>query len=140
SRERGVPRYNDFRQLLHKPRVTSFEQLTDNPVWAEELRQVYADVDSVDLMIGLYAEPKPAGFGFSDTAFRIFILMASRRLESDPCFTDDFTEQVYTSCGMDWIENNGFASVLIRHAPALAPALAGVANPFAPWQSTARVA
>lgn len=31
-------------------------------------------------MIGLVAEPKPEGFGFSDTAFRIFILMASRRL------------------------------------------------------------
>ena len=38
-------------------------------------------------MIGMYAERKPKGFGFSDTAFRIFILMASRRLESDRFFT-----------------------------------------------------
>jgi len=29
------------------------------------------------------------GFGFSDTAFRIFILMASRRLKSDRFFTND---------------------------------------------------
>src|SRR5919202_587592 len=27
SRERGVPRYNEFRRLLHKPPLTSFEQL-----------------------------------------------------------------------------------------------------------------
>ena len=50
-------------------------------------------------MIGMYAEPKPKGFGFSDTAFRIFILMASRRLESDRFFTDDYRPEVYTQAG-----------------------------------------
>ena len=48
---------------------------------------------------GLYAEPPPAGFGFSDTAFRIFILMASRRLKSDRFFTTDFRPEVYTPRG-----------------------------------------
>ena len=41
-------------------------------------------------MTGLYAEPLPEDFGFSETAFRVFILMASRRLKSDRFFTDDF--------------------------------------------------
>jgi hypothetical protein len=40
--------------------------------------------------VGMYAEPLPPGFGFSDTAFRVFILMASRRLKSDRFFTSDF--------------------------------------------------
>ena len=31
DRERGVPRYNRFRRLLHKAPVKSFEELTDNP-------------------------------------------------------------------------------------------------------------
>jgi len=140
SRERGVPRYNDFRELLHKPRVVTFEELTDNPVWANELREVYGHVDRVDLTVGLYAEPKPAGFGFSDTAFRIFILMASRRLESDRFFTKDYTPEVYTPCGMEWIERNGLASVLTRHAPELAPMLAGIQNPFAPWHRAGKAA
>ena len=71
------------------------------------MRRVYDDdIDSVDLMIGLYAEPLPPGFGFSDTAFRIFILMASRRLKSDRFFTTDFTPRVYTQLGMDWIADN----------------------------------
>ncbi|MBV9547781.1 MAG: peroxidase, partial [Chloroflexi bacterium] len=140
SRERGVPRYNDFRELLHRPRVQTFEELTDNPLWADQLRQVYGDVDKVDLTVGLYAEPKPQGFGFSDTAFRIFILMASRRLESDRFFTADYTPQVYTQCGLDWIEANGFASVLRRHVPELGPALSGVQNPFAPWHRAGKVA
>ncbi len=135
TRERGVPRYNEFRRLFHLDPVSSFEQLTDNPVWAEELRAIYGDVERVDLMVGLYAEPKPEGFGFSDTAFRVFILMASRRLESDRFFTRDYRPEVYTPAGFDWVEGNTMRTVLLRHFPELAPALEGVANPFAPWTS-----
>lgn len=73
DRERGVPRYNAFRQLLRMPRVNSFEELTDNLQWAKEIRELYeGDIDKVDLMVGMFAEPLPQGFGFSDTAFRIF--------------------------------------------------------------------
>jgi hypothetical protein len=53
----------------------------------------------------VYAEPTPKGFGFSETAFRIFILMASRRLKS----------------------------VLLRHYPELLRALRDAPNAFAPW-------
>jgi hypothetical protein len=140
SRERGVPRYNDFRELLHKPRLRSFEELSDNPEWVVQLRRIYADdIDSVDLMIGLYAEPMPPGFGFSDTAFRIFILMASRRLKSDRFFTNDFTPRVYTQTGMNWIADNTFSTVLLRHAPALGPALGRVDNAFAPWPTAGKI-
>ena len=45
----------------------------------------------------------PPGFGFSDTAFRVFILMASRRLKSDRFFTDDFRPEVYTQAGFAWV-------------------------------------
>jgi hypothetical protein len=137
TRERGVPRYNAFRRSLHKPPIRRFEELSDRPQWVEEIRSVYnGDLDAVDLMVGLFAEPVPPGFGFSDTAFRIFILMASRRLNSDRFFTTDFTPEVYTPVGMEWLDANGFASVLLRHCPGLRPALRGVRNPFAPWVPT----
>jgi len=134
NRERGVPRYNDFRALVHKPRLQRFEQLSTNAEWVEQIRRVYNnDLDSVDLMVGLYAEPLPAGFGFSDTAFRIFILMASRRLKSDRFFTRDYTPRVYTQLGLDWINANSMSAVLVRHAPGLAATLRAVDNAFAPW-------
>jgi hypothetical protein len=136
TRERGVPRYNEFRRLFHLKPVESFEELTDNPDWAEEIRRVYdGDIERVDLMVGLYAEPCPEGFGFSDTAFRVFILMASRRLEADRFFTDDYRPEVYTQTGIDWVESNTMRSVLLRHCPELEPSLQGVANPFAPWRT-----
>ena len=134
DRERGVPRYNEFRRLVHKPPVKSFEELTNNPDWAEEMRRVYDnDIDLVDLMVGLYAEPTPPGFGFSDTAFRIFILMASRRLKSDRFFTTDYSPNIYTPVGMAWIADNTMSSVLLRHFPGLETQLQSVANAFAPW-------
>ena len=135
DRERGVPRYNRFRELIDRGRVKSFEEITSNPQWAKELREVYNnDIDSVDLMVGLFAEDIPEGFGFSDTAFRVFILMASRRLKSDRFFTKDYTAEVYTQFGLDWIDKNSMLSVLRRHHPELAPALVGVDNAFAPWR------
>ncbi len=134
TRELGLPRYNEFRELLHLSPIRTFEELTDNPFWAEELRRVYEDdIDLVDLMIGLYAEPRPEGFGFSDTAFRIFILMASRRLNSDRFFTKDYTPEVYTQAGLDWIDDNDMSTVLLRHFPNLAPALRNIQNAFFPW-------
>ncbi|AFY31650.1 peroxidase family protein [Calothrix sp. PCC 7507] len=135
DRERGVPRYNDFRELIGRGRLKSFEEITSNPVWAKELREVYNnDLNSVDLVVGMFAEDLPEGFGFSDTAFRVFILMASRRLKSDRFFTNDYTAEVYTQFGLDWIDNNGLLTILRRHYPGLAPALFGVNNAFAPWR------
>jgi len=135
SRERGVPRYNEFRRLLHRRPVASFEELAADPADARLIREVYdGDLESVDLTVGLFAETPPAGFGFSDTAFRIFILMASRRLNSDRFFTADYRPEVYTPTGMAWVDDSGFADVLRRHFPQLTPALAGAGNPFAPWR------
>jgi hypothetical protein len=134
SRELGVPRYNEFRRLLHLRPARSFGDLTDNPEWARQIEAVYdGDIERVDLTVGMEAERRPTGFAFSDTAFRIFILMASRRLNSDRFFTTDYTPAVYTQAGMDWINDNSMASVLLRHYPQLRPALGSLPNAFMPW-------
>jgi hypothetical protein len=135
DRERGVPRYNRFRRLFHKPPVLSFDEISDNPKWNEEIRHVYNnDLEKVDLMVGLYAEPLPPGFGFSETAFRVFILMASRRLKSDRFLSKDYRPEVYTKPGIDWVEQHSMTDVLLRHFPSLAPALKGTESAFHPWQ------
>ena len=133
-RELGVPRYTLFRELMHMRPIESFDDVTDNPQWARQLRDVYEGrIDRLDLMVGMFAEAKPTGFGFSDTAFRIFILMASRRLKSDRLFGNDYTPEVYTPAGLDWIENNTMIDVLARHYPALRTPLRGNTNAFTPW-------
>ena len=135
DRERGVPRYNQFLRLVHKSPVTSFEELTDNPEWAAEIKRVYnGDLEKVDTMVGLMAEPLPEGMGFSDTAFRIFLLMASRRLKSDRFLSKDYRPEVYTKQGIEWVEETSMIDVITRHFPAVAFAMKGLDNAFKPWK------
>src|SRR6202023_673391 len=114
DRERGVPRYCAFRRMLRMSVPKSFGELTDNEQWRRDLEKIYAYVERVDLLTGTPAETKPPGFAISDTAFRIFIVMAGRRIKSDRFLTDD-TPEVYTPVGIDWVEQNGFREVLLRH-------------------------
>ncbi|MFE0388119.1 peroxidase family protein [Streptomyces bungoensis] len=134
TRRRGVPRYNDFRAALHKERIRRFEDLTVEPGTLARLKELYRSVDEIDTMVGLFAENPPTGFGFSDTAFRVFVLMASRRLQSDRFLTVDFRPELYTPLGMDWIERNGMTEVVLRHCPELASFLPRDASAFVPWR------
>jgi hypothetical protein len=135
DRERGVPRYNQFRRLFHMKPAESFEELTGGNVdLAKEISDIYeGDLEKVDLLVGTLSEPLPKGFGFSDTIFRVFILMASRRLKSDRFFAGDWKPEVYTQTGMDWVQNSTMKDVLLRHFPELSGPLRDVKNAFAPW-------
>ncbi|KAI8496599.1 Alpha-dioxygenase 2 [Branchiostoma belcheri] len=136
DRERGVPRYNELRRHLNMAPVETFQDITDDPKVADELSKMYhGDVEMVDLLVGCSAEsPRPTGFGFSDTAFRLFILMATRRLRADRFYTDYYNSATYTQEGLDWVEKATMSSVLLRHYPSLEGSLGGVTNAFRPWK------
>jgi hypothetical protein len=134
-RELGVPRYCEFRRLLRLKAPTTFSDLTDDAELAERMADLYGgDIERVDLMVGLFAERLPQGFAFSDTAFRIFIVMASRRLNSDRFLTDDFTPAVYSVEGLRWLADSTMASVILRHYPELRASMREAQNAFTPWQ------
>jgi hypothetical protein len=137
DRERGVPRYCAFRRMLRMSVPKTFEELTDKPKWQKELKEIYGDVERVDLLTGTLAETKPPGFAISDTTFRIFIVMAGRRIKSDRFLTDDYNADVYTPVGIDWVEQNGMREVLLRHVPSLRSILENVRNSFFPWPKSA---
>ena len=144
ARERGVPRYNEFRRQLGLNPIQRFEDLTDEAKIAWELKSVYGDqpedVEKLDLLIGTLAEGhRPTGFGFGETMFQIFILNASRRLQADRFYTDCFNEDVYTWEGLKWIDQTDFKTVILRHYPELADTgLANIKNAFEPWDKNRR--
>lgn len=120
--ERGVPRYNDMREALGLKRIEKFEDLgISDPQTLADLKKVYNyDVDQIHFKIGCLAEEvRPEHFGFGETQFQIFILHASRRLQSDRFYTTDYTPEVYTPEGLAWIDANGSKSVALRHHPEL---------------------
>jgi hypothetical protein len=135
DRERGIPRYNAFRHLLGKRPLRDFKELTCDETLADQIRDVYRHIDRVDTMVGLLAETPPQKFAFSETAFRIFILMASRRLKSDRFYTSPYwSEETYTKEGLEWIDENSMATVIRRHFPQLRCRIGGHDNAFRPWE------
>ncbi len=135
DRERGVPRYNEFRRQIGLNPITKFEDLTTDPEVLAELKRIYNnDIEMIDALVGQLAETvRPEGFGFGETAFQIFIMNASRRLMTDRFFTKDFRPGVYTQEGLDWVNDNTMVDVLRRHFPQLQSSLVGVENAFKPW-------
>ncbi|MBQ0753053.1 MAG: peroxidase [Gammaproteobacteria bacterium] len=135
DRERGVPRYNEFRRQIGLKPITKFEDLTDDPQLLADLKALYNnDIEQIDTLVGqLGEETRPEGFGFGETSFQIFILNASRRLMTDRFFTSDYTDEVYTAEGIDWVEDNTMMDVIRRHYPGLTASLAGMDNAFKPW-------
>jgi hypothetical protein len=141
ARERGVPRYNEFRRQLGLNPINKFEDLTDDIEAVQQLKDLYgADANAVellDLLIGTLAEAtRPHGFGFGETMFQIFILNATRRLQADRFYTDCYTEEYYTKEGLEWIDKTDFKTVILRHYPELAETgLANIKNAFEPWDT-----
>ena len=141
ARERGVPRYNEFRRQLGLNPIQSFDDLTDDKDQVNKLKEVYGDkpedVEKLDLLIGTLSEGhRPDHFGFGETMFQIFILNATRRLQADRFYTDSYNEQTYTREGLDWIDSSNFKTVLLRNFPELGrTGLANVANAFEPWDT-----
>lgn len=79
DRERKVARYNQFRRALLLIPISKWEDLTEDKNAIEVLKDVYGDdVEELDLMVGLMAEKKIKGFAISETAFIVFLLMATR--------------------------------------------------------------
>jgi hypothetical protein len=136
DRERGVPRYCEFRRLLRMPAPKTFLELTGGDAkLAADLADAYDNnIELVDSLVGSHSEPLPKGFGFSDTAFRIFILMASRRLKSDRFIAGQWNAETYSKEGLDWVQNSGMKDVLGRHFPGLRETLKMSENVFAPWR------
>ncbi|HQV79615.1 MAG TPA: peroxidase family protein [Agitococcus sp.] len=135
DRERGVPRYNEFRRQIRLNPITKFEDLTSDPKTLANLKRIYSnDIEKIDTLVGMMAEStRPDGFAFGETAFQIFILNASRRLMTDRFFTKDYTPAVYTPEGYAWVENTTMVDVIKRHNPTLALSLTGMDNAFKPW-------
>ncbi len=141
ARERGVPRYNEFRRQLGLNPIREFDDLTDDVEQVRKLKEVYGDqpgdVEKLDLLIGTLAEGhRPTGFGFGETLFQIFILNATRRLQADRFYTDNYNEQTYTKEGLAWIDAADLKTVILRHFPELGrTGLGNVKNAFEPWDT-----
>jgi Animal haem peroxidase len=91
--------------------------------------------------LAAYTNLSHSGFGFSDTAFKVFTLMALRRLKSDSFIAGERSRaDYYTKEGLEWVQGNTMSDVLVRYFPELKPGLRGVKNAFAPRRKVGEAA
>jgi len=138
QRERGVPRYNDFRNAMGMPKLSSYAELTDDTDLIQRVSKHYPNINDMDLLIGMFLENEggkrvPNGWIFGETQFAVFLESASRRLKADRFFTDCYTAEYYTDFGLHYIELNTFKDILTRHFPKLKDYVPS--NPFFAWKS-----
>lgn len=126
DRERGILKFNEFRRKLFlKPYYSWMELTGGNAKDAKKLELIYGPgqggIEKLDLLVGDMYERKPMeGFALSETSFIIFLLMASRRLDSDRFLNEYYTEKTYTAWGLAHVKSNkGLYDLLERHYPEL---------------------
>ncbi len=136
SRERGVPRYNDFRRLLRLHPATSFDQISDgDPATAEQLRGDLWRTTS---------RRSTARWGCSASGSRRASVSATPRSASSCSWPHDGSRATGSTpstsrrgCtprrGWPGWTRTTCSSVLTRHYPELAPVLLHQQNAFAPW-------
>ncbi|XP_076900632.1 alpha-dioxygenase 2-like isoform X2 [Bidens hawaiensis] len=137
DRERNVPRYNEFRRNMLMIPISRWEDLTDDGDIVKALNDVYGhDVEKLDLLVGMHAEKKIKGFAISETAFFIFVLIASRRLEADRFFTTNYNSQTYTKKGLQWInKTESLKDIIDRHFPEMSKTWMRCSSAFSVWDS-----
>ncbi|XVE83913.1 hypothetical protein DITRI_Ditri16bG0126300 [Diplodiscus trichospermus] len=137
DRERKVARYNQFRRSMLMIPISKWEDLTDDMETIQTLNEVYGDdVEELDLLVGLMAEKKIKGFAICVTAFFIFLVMATRRLEADRFFTSNFNEETYTKKGFEWVNTTeSLKDVLDRHYPEITKKWMNSTSAFSVWDA-----
>ncbi|MGH9410867.1 MAG: peroxidase family protein [Vicinamibacterales bacterium] len=151
DRERGVPGYNDLRNLQGLPRLKTYDDLAVDSETKANLERLYGPapqgLDIMDLQVGMLCDRgRPEGFAFDDLRFAFFIKAASSRLEEDPMFCENMTPEVYTEWGLDHIDAMDLREVLLLECPELSGAPLArsnargrytLGNSFEPWGTTA---
>jgi len=112
ARFSGLCSLNDFRRFLNLVPYESFEHMNpDNPEVAKELKNLYGDIDNVELYPGLMTErTKPtnlgSAFGLPFTISRALLADAINVVRNDRFFTDDFNPHNLTAWGFDQLQTD----------------------------------
>lgn len=83
GRDHGLGDYNTVRHDFGLARVTSFGQITSNTALAQELQQLYGNVNTIDAWVGMLAEDHVAGSSVGPTHMAVLIDQFRRLRDGD---------------------------------------------------------
>jgi peroxidase len=83
GRDHGLADYNSTRAAIGLPKVTSFSQITSDPVLATKLQSLYGSVDNTDLWVAGLAEDHVRGSNIGPTFQHILVDQFTRLRDGD---------------------------------------------------------
>jgi prostaglandin-endoperoxide synthase 2 len=119
ARAVGLAAYNDYREYAKFPRVTRFEQISGDPRVQDGLRELYGDVDRIELYPGLFAEdPRPNSVLPSLIGRMVGVDAFSQALTNPLLAPRVFNEATFSAAGLGVIgSTHTLADVLHRNIP-----------------------
>jgi prostaglandin-endoperoxide synthase 2 len=112
--------YNDYREMLEYPRVTSFDQISGDERIRKELERIYGHVDNVELYVGLYAEDGRTNSALPAMVGRLVAIDAFSQALTNPLLSEHvFNPETFSPVGWDEIADLRTLSQLVhRNIPA----------------------
>jgi prostaglandin-endoperoxide synthase 2 len=102
--------YNDYRELLEFPRLTSFDQLSSDERVQKELQRLYGHIDNVELYVGLYAEDLRPNSALPPMVGRLVGIDAFSQALTNPLLAEHvFTPETFSPVG--WAEINSLETL-----------------------------
>lgn len=112
GRDHGLADYNTIRQSLGFLPVTSFEEISSDPVVSGRLEQVYGDVNRVDFWVGAMSEDKIYNAAVGLTLAKVFKLQFERLRDGDRFwYLNQFNGQT-----LRWLKRQTLSQVIERNS------------------------
>jgi hypothetical protein len=111
GRDHGIAGYNTVRAAYGLPQVDSFEDITSNTVVQAKLKQMYGNVNNIDLWVGGLAEDHVAGGSVGLLFTRIIADQFMRIRDGDRLWY----QNLYSGAALDALQNVSLAQIVSRN-------------------------
>jgi prostaglandin-endoperoxide synthase 2 len=100
GRDNRLASYNDYRERMSYPRVTRFEQISEDPEVVAALKRLYGNVDRIEFFVGIFAEDPPDRSAVPPLIGRMVALDAFSHALTNPLLSPHvFKEETFTPAG-----------------------------------------
>ncbi|MEM8806556.1 MAG: peroxidase family protein [Cyanobacteria bacterium P01_G01_bin.38] len=119
GRQMQLASYNDYREMCQFPRVTDFDQITDDEDAQKYLKGFYGTVDNIEFYVGLYAEDPRPDSALGPLVGRLIGIDAFSQVLTNPLLADTiFNKDTFSPLGWEIIhETNSVEEMVHRNIP-----------------------
>ncbi|OUD09953.1 hypothetical protein BVC71_00040 [Marivivens niveibacter] len=118
GRDAKLRSLNDYRELFRLPRIRDFNELVDDPVLANRLRELYKHPDDIEWMPGIFAEKHDDGMMLGELMLRMVAYDAFTHALTNPLLSKNiYGPDTFSPVGMDIINSTtSFRQIVARNS------------------------